>query len=113
MKRFVLMIAFCLVFIGTVSTSYAQGPYLACDPMTVEVTQIDVDIGGTITSVAAADIIKRADAWLLVDLSTTTAGSYTAKAKAIYGTWGPSDWSSDFLFVKPVLTEPAGMKLAR
>jgi hypothetical protein len=79
--------------------------------MTEEVTQIDLDLNGQFVNVPVANIIKRTDAWLLLDLSTIQAGPYTAKAKAVYGTWGESDWSADFLFVKPVMTAPASMSL--
>ena len=108
-KTLLLMVclSLCLLF---VSTALAE-PFLACDPMTEDVTQIDVNLSGEVTSVPVVSITKRADAWLLLDLSSIVAGSYTVKAKAVYGTWGESDWSSDFLFVKPVITAPANMSL--
>jgi hypothetical protein len=109
MKKLFLMI-FCFVLIGFASPTFAN-PYLACDPMTPEVTRINVDLNGQLIHVDAAIIIKRADAWLLVDLSTIGAGSYTAKANAEYGEWGTSDWSADFLFVKPAIVGPAGTRL--
>jgi len=79
--------------------------------MTPEVTEIYVELNGQLIHVEAAQIIKRTDAWLLVDLGTIGGGSYTVKAMAIYGMWGTSDWSSDFLFVKPVIDVPAVIRL--
>ena len=110
MKKLILLGISCLLVIGLVSTTYAN-PFLACDPMTAEVTQIDVDLNGQTIHVPAASIDKRADAWLLVDLSTIQGGSYNAKAKALYGQWGDSDWTADFLFVKPVIDAPAAIRL--
>lgn len=104
------VIVFCLLLIVIASPAFAN-PFLACDPMTAEVTQIDVELNGQLIHVTAANIVKRSDAWLLVDLSTIGGGSYTAKAMAIYGLWGPSDWSADFLFVKPVIDVPAVIRL--
>lgn len=103
-------IVFCLLLIVLASPAFAN-PFLACDPMTAEVTQIDVELNGQLIHVPAANIVKRTDAWLLVDLSTIGGGSYTARAMAIYGSWGPSDWSADFLFVKPVTSAPAVIRL--
>jgi hypothetical protein len=110
MKKIFTLGIFCLVLIGLVSVSFAN-PFLACDPMTSEVIQIDVELNGQTIHVPAANIDKRADAWLLVDLATIQGGSYTVKARALYGQWGDSDWSSDFLFVKPVITVPAAIRL--
>lgn len=100
----------CLLLIVLASPAFAN-PFLACDPMTAEVTQVDVELNGQLIHVEAASIIKRTDAWLLVDLSTIGGGSYTVKARADYGQWGLSDWSSDFLFVKPVVDVPAVIRL--
>jgi len=111
MKKILLSVVCSMLFLLSVSMVMAQGPYLACDPMTDEVTQVDVNINGEVTNVPVAGITKQADAWLLLDLSSIVAGSYTARAKAVYGSWGSSDWSSDFLFVKPVITAPVNMKL--
>jgi hypothetical protein len=110
MKRYFLTLIFCLVLIAFASPTFAN-PFLACDPMTAEVTQIDVELNGQLIHVPDASIVKRADAWLLVDLSTIGGGSYTAKAMALYGEWGQSDWSADFLFVKPVIDAPANTRL--
>lgn len=112
MKKIIVMVTFCLVLTGLVSTTFAQ-PYLACDPMTDEVTQVSVELNGQLITVQAVDIIKRVDVWLLVDLSTINAGSYTAKALAEYGVWGWSESSADFLFVKPVMAAPVNTRLAQ
>ncbi len=109
MKRVFLTMC-CFMLIALASPTFAN-PYLACDPMTPEVTRINVDLNGQLIHVDAATIIKRADAWLLVDLSTIGGGSYTAKANADYGAWGSSDWSADFLFVKPAIDAPVNTRL--
>lgn len=109
MKNIFLMIC-CFVLIAFALPAFAN-PYLACDPMTAEVTRINVDLSGQLIHVDDASIIKRSDAWLLVDLSTIGGGSYTAKAQAEYGAWGTSDWSADFLFVKPAIDAPVGTRL--
>lgn len=110
MRILALLIGIALIFTAAISPCFAN-PFLACDPMTDDVTKVNVDLNGQTIHVNAADIVKQTDAWLLVDLSTIQAGSYTAKAQAEYGTWGVSDWSADFLFVKPVMTAPANMSL--
>ena len=109
-KMMLVMTLFCFLLIGLVSVASAN-PFLACDPMTAEVTQVDVELNGQLIHVPRANIVERSDAWLLVDLSTIGGGSYTAKAMALYGDWGPSDWSADFLFVKPVTDAPAVIRL--
>lgn len=109
MKKVVLIICF-FALIAFALPAFAN-PYLACDPMTAEVTRINVELNGQLIHVDAASIIKRTDAWLLVDLSTIGGGSYTAKANADYGSWGTSDWSADFLFVKPAIDAPVGTRL--
>ena len=110
MKKFTLLAICCFALIAFVSPTFAN-PYLACAPMTAEVTRINVDLNGQLIHVDAASIIKRTDAWLLVDLLTIGAGSYTAKASAEYGVWGTSVWSADFLFVKPVIDAPVNTRL--
>lgn len=110
MKRFMLLAICFFALIAFVSPTFAN-PFLACDPMTPEVTRINVELNGQLIHVDSASITKRADAWLLVDLSTIGGGSYTAKANADYGAWGTSDWSADFLFVKPAIDAPVGTRL--
>ena len=111
MKKKMFLLMACLLLCLPLS-SWAN-PWLACDPMTPEVTRIDVDLNGQMINVPAANIDKTTvpGAWLLVDLSSIVGGSYTAKAKALYGSWGESDWSADFLFVKPVISVPAAIRL--
>jgi hypothetical protein len=109
MKKVFLM-TFCLMLIVLVSPTFAN-PFLACDPMTAEVTQVDVSLNGQLIHVDRASIVVHQGAWLLVDLSTIGGGSYTAKARADYGEWGLSNWGTDFLFVKPVINVPVGIRL--
>ncbi len=86
-------------------------PWLVCDPLTVEVTRIDVDLNGQLINVDTATMRQEVDAWYLLDLSSIAGGSYTAKAKAIYGLWGESDFSNPFAFVKPALDNPANVNI--
>lgn len=91
--------------------SAAAAPFLCCDPMTAEVTQIDVNLNGQLIQVAAADIMKGASEWCLVDLGSIVEGPYTANAVAHYGVWGTSKPSADFLFVKPAINGVVNIKL--
>lgn len=113
MKKKMLLLMACLLLCLPLS-SWAD-PWLACDPMTPEVERIDISLNGQLITVQAASIDKETvpGAWLLLDLSSIVAGSYNAKAMAQYGTWGSSDWSADFLFVKPVINAPAGTRLEK
>lgn len=111
MKKTLVMILCYLALIVLASVASAN-PFLACDPMSEDVTRVDVDLNGQLIHVDRADIVEHQGVWLLVDLSTIGGGSYTVKAQADYGVWGLSDWSADFLFVKPVLSVPAGIRLA-
>ncbi len=86
-------------------------PWLVCDPLTAEVTRIDVDLNGQLINVDTANMRQEADAWYLLDLSSIAGGSYTAKAKAVYGSWGESDYSNPFVFVKPALDTPANVNI--
>jgi len=108
-KILILLTVFCLMLTGI---AFAN-PYLCCDSMTAEVTQIDVTMGGQTYQVARADVVEVAGAWCLVDLATVAPGSYTASALAHYDVWGPSGASADFLFVKPVINEPVNTRLGQ
>ena len=81
-------------------------PWLVCDPMTAEVVSIQLNLNGQLIDVSTATMQKEADAWYLLDLSSIVAGSYTVKAKADYGSWGWSNDSVPFDFVKPALVHP-------
>ena len=99
-----------LFTIVTVSVAFAS-PWLTCDPMTPEVTRIDLDLNGQLINVETATMRKETGAWYLLDLGTIQGGSYTVKAKADYGMWGESEFSVPFDFVKPALDSPKNVNI--
>ncbi len=82
MKRILLLTVLLLLCLPTLSMA---NPFLACDPMTPEVERIDVELNGQLIHVESANIIKRADAWLLVDLSTI--GGWLIQCEGKGGLW--------------------------
>ena len=107
MKKILLIVLLLLCLPSLLLAS----PWLVCDPLTAEVTRIDVDLNGQLINVDTATMRKETDAWYLLDLSSIAAGSYSAKAKADYGSWGESDFSSPFDFVKPALEVPGNVNI--
>lgn len=108
MKKILMLVTvFCSLCTGSVFAN----PYLCCDPMTPEVTQIDVTINTQVYQVARSNVIEVTGAWCLVDLEGIAEGSYTAFATAHYGVWGESAPSADFLFVKPAIATPVNIML--
>jgi hypothetical protein len=109
MKKIFLML--CFFIIVGVSVSFAN-PWLACDPLTPEVTDLQINLAGQLVDVPIANVIKTASQWRLLDLSTINAGSYNqVTVKAKYGLWGWSNDSIPFDFVKPVIDEPVNTRL--
>ena len=111
MKKTLLML--CLFIIASVSVSFAD-PWLACDQMTPEVTDLQINLAGQLIGIPIANVDKTtvANQWLLLDLSTISAGSYNqVTAKAKYGLWGWSNDSDPFDFVKPVMGSPENVNI--
>ena len=87
------------------SWSYAA-PFVVTEPMTVDITECDFELDGTVTTVPA-----EVDESCKLDLAGIKVGDHAVKVKA-RNLWGESEYSPPFLFPKQLPPSPTVMGLS-
>ncbi len=104
MKKIIFAV---FILLGFVSFAFAS-PFLVADPYTgadyFVITGVPLD--GSSVSPDTTYAFK-------FDLVNLPPGTYTVKAKACSNLWGCTDESAPFVFTRPALGIPAGIKLSK